>query len=90
MKVYMVSSFDAYSDPNDKVIGVYDDFKKSETVLIKTIVAEVETWGVPQSAIVIVDKDTNNFSREHVVLERIVSAPRILPIKYYVFEYEVE
>ena len=90
MKVYIVSSFDAYSDPNDKVIGVYDDFKKAETVLIKTIVAEVETWSVSQSDVVAVDKDISNFSREHTVLERIVSAPGILPIKYYIFEYEVE
>lgn len=90
MKVYMVSSLDVYSDPNDRVIGVYDDFKKAETVLIKTIVAEVETWGVSQSDVVAVDKDANNFSREHTVLERIVSAPGILPIKYYVFEYEVK
>ena len=90
MKVYMVISLDVYNDPNDKVIGVYDDFKKAETVLIKTIVEEVETWGVSQSDIVVVDKDKNNFSREHVVLERIVSAPGILPIKYYIFEYEVE
>lgn len=69
-------------------IGIYSDFEKAKSIVVESIVAEVQTWDVLASSIVAVDRDTSN--QEHVVLERVVSAPDYLPITYHILEYEVE
>ena len=47
-------------------IGVYSDFEKAKSIVVESIVAEVQTWDVLASSIVAVDRDTSN--QEHVVL----------------------